>query len=493
MIYQNYLLNNTHYLPEINYTGNTIGEQNANLYVSNPAPQFGAQYSSDLYTPDYSSQNDPYAADDGKISTADKVKSFLKGVVSPVTSMFSSPKNFAIGALSMAAGAALIVATGGAAAPLFVAAGLVGGTIQFAKSAYGAAVATTDDEARAAWQGMGSGAGAVAGSVAGSKAALNAAGVNTAKTGIFGSVIECFKAIPSCLSKSFNSFSSGAALVNLKSALGIKLQATDNNAKVNSNPDTLDVKNVNTDKPVDTPDTPDVNIQNKGATSLGSDDISSSAANTVNADSVKLEQSQNVQTSDIAQLNQTGTTNPIQNAEIGSKQCYVKVNGQNIPTHVQQNANGIYTLVDDSGNTYAVMTTHSKGGGSMVFDKIDGYTDSSDGFNIIKSTLDIESLNSSTPKGSTGAGTQMIREAVRMSNEMGYDGRVTLQAEIINKSVGTPVPFYSKLGFKATSAETQALIEQAMAIYEQTGVYNGPTGASMYLPMDVVKNILGQA
>ena len=490
MIYQNYLLNNTHYLPEINYTGNTIGEQNANLYVSNPAPQFGAQYSSDLYTPDYSLQNDPYAADDGKISTADKVKSFLKGVVSPVTSMFSSPKNFATGALSMAAGAALIVATGGAAAPLFVAAGLVGGTIQFAKSAYGAAVATTDDEARAAWQGMGTGAGAVAGSVAGSKTALNAAGVNTAKTGIFTSVVECFKAIPSCLSKSFNSFSSGAALVNLKSALGIKSQATANNSKTNSAPDTPDVGAQSTKNSVDTPD---VNIQNKGATSLGSDDISPSAANTANADSVELNPSNNAQTSDIAPLSRTNGANPVSNVEPASKQCYVKVNGQNIQTHVQQNANGIYTLVDDSGNTYAVMTTHSKGGGSMVFDKIDGYTDSSDGFNIIKSTLDIESLNSTTPKGSTGAGTQMIREAVRMSNEMGYDGRVTLQAEIINKSVGTPVPFYSKLGFKATSAETQALIEQAMAIYEQTGVYNGPAGASMYLPMDVVKNILGQA
>ena len=490
MIYQNYLLNNTHYLPEINYTGNTIGGQNANLYVSNPAPQFGAQYSSDLYTPDYSSQNDPYAADDGKISTADKVKSFLKGVVSPVTSMFSSPKNFAIGALSMAAGAALIVATGGAAAPLFVAAGLVGGTIQFAKSAYGAAVATTDDEARAAWQGMGTGAGAVAGSVAGSKTALNAAGVNTAKTGIFTSVVECFKAIPSCLSKSFNSFSSGAALVNLKSALGIKSQATANNSKTNSAPDTPDVGAQSTKNSVDTPD---VNIQNKGATSLGSDDISPSAANTANADGVELNPSNNAQTSDIAPLSRTNGANPVSNVEPASKQCYVKVNGQNIPTHVQQNANGIYTLVDDSGNTYAVMTTHSKGGGSMVFDEIHGYTDSSDGFNIIKSTLDIESLNSTTPKGSTGAGTQMIREAVRMSNEMGYDGRVTLQAEIINKSVGTPVPFYSKLGFKATSAETQALIEQAMAIYEQTGVYNGPAGASMYLPMDVVKHILGQA
>lgn len=490
MIYQNYLLNNTHYLPEINYTGNTIGGQNANLYVSNPAPQFGAQYSSDLYTPDYSSQNDPYAADDGKISTADKVKSFLKGVVSPVTSMFSSPKNFAIGALSMAAGAALIVATGGAAAPLFVAAGLVGGTIQFAKSAYGAAVATTDDEARAAWQGMGTGAGAVAGSVAGSKTALNAAGVNTAKTGIFTSVVECFKAIPSCLSKSFNSFSSGAALVNLKSALGIKSQATANNSKTNSAPDTPDVGAQSTKNSVDTPD---VNIQNKGATSLGSDDISPSAANTANADSVELNPSNNAQTSDIAQLSRTNGANPVSNVEPASKQCYVKVNGQNIQTHVQQNANGIYTLVDDRGNTYAVMTTHSNGGGSMAFDKIDGYTDSSDGFNIIKSTLDIESLNSTTPKGSTGAGTQMIREAVRMSNEMGYDGRVTLHAEIINKSVGTPVPFYSKLGFKATSAETQALIEQAMAIYEQTGVYNGPAGASMYLPMDVVKNILGQA
>lgn len=272
--------------------------------------------------------------------------------------------------------------------------------------------------------------------------------------------------------------------------MGIKSQATANNSKTNSAPDTPDVGAQSTKNSVDTPD---VNIQNKGATSLGSDDISPSAANTANADGVELNPSNNAQTSDIAQLSRTNGANPVSNVEPASKQCYVKVNGQNIPTHVQQNANGIYTLVDDSGNTYAVMTTHSKGGGSMVFDKIDGYTDSSDGFNIIKSTLDIESLNSSTPKGSTGAGTQMIREAVRMSNEMGYDGRVTLQAEIINKSVGTPVPFYSKLGFKATSAETQALIEQAMAIYEQTGVYNGPTGASMYLPMDVVKNILGQA
>ena len=272
--------------------------------------------------------------------------------------------------------------------------------------------------------------------------------------------------------------------------MGIKSQATANNSKTNSAPDTPDVGAQSTKNSVDTPD---VNIQNKGATSLGSDDISPSAANTANTDSVELNPSNNAQTSDIAPLSRTNGANPVSNVEPASKQCYVKVNGQNIPTHVQQNANGIYTLVDDSGNTYAVMTTHSKGGGSMVFDKIDGYTDSSDGFNIIKSTLDIESLNSSTPKGSTGAGTQMIREAVRMSNEMGYDGRVTLHAEIINKSVGTPVPFYSKLGFKATSAETQALIEQAMAIYEQTGVYNGPTGASMYLPMDVVKNILGQA
>ena len=267
-------------------------------------------------------------------------------------------------------------------------------------------------------------------------------------------------------------------------------QATANNSKTNSAPDTPDVGAQSTKNSVDTPD---VNIQNKGATSLGSDDISPSAANTANADGVELNPSNNAQTSDIAPLSRTNGANPVSNVEPASKQCYVKVNGQNIQTHVQQNANGIYTLVDDSGNTYAVMTTHSNGGGSMVFDKIDGYTDSSDGFNIIKSTLDIESLNSTTPKGSTGAGTQMIREAVRMSNEMGYDGRVTLQAEIINKSVGTPVPFYSKLGFKATSAETQALIEQAMAIYEQTGVYNGPAGASMYLPMDVVKNILGQA
>ncbi|MDD3013518.1 MAG: hypothetical protein PHC34_07440 [Candidatus Gastranaerophilales bacterium] len=50
--------------------------------------------------------------DDGSISFTEKLKCFGKGIISPITSMFSSAKNFAIGASMLVAGGALLVATG---------------------------------------------------------------------------------------------------------------------------------------------------------------------------------------------------------------------------------------------------------------------------------------------------------------------------------------------------------------------------------------------
>ena len=131
-------------------------------------------------------------ADDGKISFGQKLKSFGKGIVSPITNMFKSPGNFIKGALGIAVGAGLIAITGGAAAPIMVAAGVGLGGVQIAKGAIGAASAKTDAEAQQAWENMGSGTFAVAGSIAGAKAALKAGGTSTTGMNALQATKKCF-------------------------------------------------------------------------------------------------------------------------------------------------------------------------------------------------------------------------------------------------------------------------------------------------------------
>lgn len=157
-----------------------------------------------------------YSIDDGKISFGDKMKNFAKGVVSPITSMFKSPKNFLIGAATIAAGAALIVATSGVAAPVLVALGVTGGGLKFASSAIKAGRAKTDEDARKAWRGMGAGVGTVAGSVAGAKPALRAVGVETEGMSALNATINCFRLTPCLIRGSFQAFTSGEALNNLR-------------------------------------------------------------------------------------------------------------------------------------------------------------------------------------------------------------------------------------------------------------------------------------
>lgn len=152
---------------------------------------------------------DEFAADDGKISFEDKAGNFVKGLFSPITSMFSSPKNFLIGAASIAGIGALTIATGGAITPLLVAGGVVAGGVQFASGAYKAANATTDEEARQAWQGMGAGTTSVAMSVAGAKSALKAAGVQGAsEMGALEATAQCFKNSPKAFATSVGKFGS---------------------------------------------------------------------------------------------------------------------------------------------------------------------------------------------------------------------------------------------------------------------------------------------
>jgi len=156
--------------------------------------------------------------DDGKISFGEKLKNFGKGLISPVTNLLSSPKNFLIGTVMIAGGAALLAITGGAAAPIMVALGVTAGAVQLGTGIYKAANAKTDAEAEAAWQGMGAGTTSVGLSVLGSKSALKGAKIKP-QGGFIKSTVQCFKEAPAAFGKSF---------ANAKAFFGI------NGAKANS-------------------------------------------------------------------------------------------------------------------------------------------------------------------------------------------------------------------------------------------------------------------
>ncbi len=163
--------------------------------------------------------------DDGKISFKEKMKNFGKGIIKPVKTMFSSPKNIALTAASIIGGAALIAATGGAAAPVMVAAGLLGGGIQIGKGIYKQAKATTDEQAANAWQDMGSGTFTVGVSAAGAKSALKTAGVQGAKEmSTFAAIKNCIKSAPKNISKSVSGVSSklSTAMNSIKGAASNK-------------------------------------------------------------------------------------------------------------------------------------------------------------------------------------------------------------------------------------------------------------------------------
>ncbi len=141
--------------------------------------------------------------DDGKISFKEKIKNFGKGLVAPIKNIFSSPKNIAITAVSALACAAVIGLTGGAAAPVFVAAGLIGGGAQIIKGIQKQAKATTDAQAVQAWQDMGSGTFTVGVSALSAKASLKANGTDVSGMSTLKAAGKCVADMPKNISTGF--------------------------------------------------------------------------------------------------------------------------------------------------------------------------------------------------------------------------------------------------------------------------------------------------
>ncbi len=163
-------------------------------YVSAPAVQ---TLQADTFTPStQAQQEEPQNSectdgkDDGKISFWSKVGNAIKGVgksiVKGVKGMFTNKEGkFSFGKTLLSIGTIAASIAFPAVGLTLCAAGAVAGGVQVVKGGVRAAKATTDTEAKEAWQNIGAGTFQVAASVAGAKASLGAMkATSTASNGL---------------------------------------------------------------------------------------------------------------------------------------------------------------------------------------------------------------------------------------------------------------------------------------------------------------------
>ncbi len=87
-----------------------------------------------------------------------------------------------------------------------------------------------------------------------------------------------------------------------------------------------------------------------------------------------------------------------------------------------------------------------------------------------------------------GIGTQLIKAIVKQSKKLGLEGRVCLNTTTINPKIGTPVPFYHKLGFKSASSILEEKITQSIAKNES--IPKECEATTMFLPKESIKKLL---
>lgn len=165
----------------------------------------------------------------GKFDASEAGKNFVKGVFSPVTQMFSSVKNFAIGAGIMAASTAVIIATGGAAAPILLAAGVGMGVLQAGSAAVKIVKAKNGDDIEKAFFDIGGATSTLGLSAIGAKPTLKQAGIKTDGLNTFSAIKKSFTSAKDMAVESYNVFKSGYYKANIANA--VKIAKTPRNIK----------------------------------------------------------------------------------------------------------------------------------------------------------------------------------------------------------------------------------------------------------------------
>lgn len=169
--------------------------------------------------------------------------------------------------------------------------------------------------------------------------------------------------------------------------------------------------------------------------------------------------------------------------------------GENIPVIIEKSASkngGSYLMtLGDNKNTYGLADVSLPEKSAYFFTLPDGYSESS---------LELHYLAGS---GKTkGAGRELIKQVVKDSKDLGYGGRVKVDAcggslptyfHAIagnEKMKTSPVPFYYKCGFRFNDAELNKQVEEGIANLSKGLEYTGPSGGAMFLPDEAVQKLL---
>lgn len=157
--------------------------------------------------------------DDGKIGVKKGFKHFIKGIISPIQTLISSPKNMLIGAGTILGTAALCAAFP-PILPVMVTFGVLTGSFQLLNGGYKAIKAKTDKQAEQAWESIGAGTFALGTSAVGAKSSLKASGAkNVDDLNILQATIKCFKEIPKGFTKAYKMAKNGTGFLNLRNTI----------------------------------------------------------------------------------------------------------------------------------------------------------------------------------------------------------------------------------------------------------------------------------
>lgn len=156
------------------------------------------------------------ASSDGKFSFVEAFKNLGRGLISPITSMFSSAKNFLIGTLMVLGATALTIATGGAILPVLIAVGVSFGAIQGGIGIYKIATAKNGDDVEKAFYDMGGAISSIGLSILGARTSLKQAGITTEQMSKMQAVVTCFKGALTSIKNSYTNFKIQAVIDCLK-------------------------------------------------------------------------------------------------------------------------------------------------------------------------------------------------------------------------------------------------------------------------------------
>ncbi len=151
-------------------------------------------------------------------------------------------------------------------------------------------------------------------------------------------------------------------------------------------------------------------------------------------------------------------------------------NGERIPAYINKPKKGSWNL-QCRGETVGTVLF------SRAYSPIKG--DNYPEYYKNKAYLYINSLDSH--KTYKGIGTALVKSIVEESKRLGLEGRVCLNASVTKAEIGTPIPFYYKLGFECADSKQQKIVEECMR--EKKPLPKNCESATMFLPTESIKKL----